>query len=343
VEEFLKKYQQRPVVEYPNDVSSNPLVSVSVMTYQHVNYIQQCLDGILMQKTNFPVEILVGEDGSTDGTRELCVDYAKKYPDRIRLFLHHRENNIKINGIPTGRFNYLYNLFSSRGKYVAFCEGDDYWTHPGKLQRQVDFLENNPDYGMVSTDVELIDQAGQQLEENPMVSQQRKNRKPEVSFYDLLNVNHVNTCTTCIRKHLIKSLADRVIRESLGFVFDYWYWLNISLASKIGIFYEKTSAYRVHEGGLSRQQNFLSFNRPLVQYDVMRKYLNVVDRQEFKSHSDVILKGILSLIRNQRISFFLKIKLMALLFQKFRLLPEMLHAFAKMARKCCLRMPEKLS
>ncbi|MDZ7795668.1 MAG: glycosyltransferase [Candidatus Marinimicrobia bacterium] len=66
------------------------LVSVVVVTYQHSNYIKDCLDGILMQKTDFPVEILLGEDASTDGTREICIEYANKYPDKIRLFLHHR-------------------------------------------------------------------------------------------------------------------------------------------------------------------------------------------------------------------------------------------------------------
>jgi glycosyltransferase involved in cell wall biosynthesis len=68
-----------------------PLVSVTVTAYQHVNYIKECLDGIIMQKTNFDFEIIVGEDESTDGTRELCIEYAEKYPDKIRLFLRDRK------------------------------------------------------------------------------------------------------------------------------------------------------------------------------------------------------------------------------------------------------------
>ncbi|TDN89146.1 glycosyl transferase family 2 [Salegentibacter sp. 24] len=146
IQDFLKAYQKKEVNSFKNSSVEKPLVSVSIVTYQHVNYIKECLDGILMQKTNFPFEILLGDDESTDGTREICLEYARKYPEKIRFFLHHRENNIKINGAPTGRFNFIYNLFTARGKYIALCEGDDYWTDPLKLQKQVDFLEENEGY-----------------------------------------------------------------------------------------------------------------------------------------------------------------------------------------------------
>ena len=104
--------------------------------------LRDCLDGILMQKTDFPYEIIIGEDGSTDGTREICIEYANKYPNLIRLFLRDRNvshltnkdgNDIMLNG----KFQKLH----ARGKYYAPCEGDDYWTDPYKLQKQVDFLE----------------------------------------------------------------------------------------------------------------------------------------------------------------------------------------------------------
>lgn len=142
---FEDKFEKKPVTEVPNKLIDLPIVSVCVQTYQHSNYIKQCLDGILMQQTNFPFEILLGEDESTDGTREICLEYAKKYPDKIRLFLHHRENNIEVNGIPTGRFNFLYNLFQAKGSYIALLDGDDYWTDPLKLQKQFDFLNENPE------------------------------------------------------------------------------------------------------------------------------------------------------------------------------------------------------
>lgn len=149
-QEFKDKYQREDVTEYRNNVNAMPVVSVCVLTYQHISYIKECLEGILMQQTSFSFEILLGEDHSTDGTREICIEYAQKYPDKIRLFLHNRENNILIGGRLTGRFNLLYTLFCSRGKYIAMCEGDDYWTDPLKLQKQFDFLENNPECTLCS-------------------------------------------------------------------------------------------------------------------------------------------------------------------------------------------------
>lgn len=145
LKEFREKYEHKKVIEYPSEVSENPVVTVCVMTYNQVGYITECLEGILMQKTNFTVEILLGDDESSDGTREVCLEYAKLYPQKIRMFLHHRANNIKINGNSSGRFNFIYNLLSAKGKYIALCEGDDYWTDPLKLQKQVDFMENDED------------------------------------------------------------------------------------------------------------------------------------------------------------------------------------------------------
>ena len=98
------------------------------------------MDSLLNQKTNFDYEILIGEDCSDDSTREICIDYANRFPEKIRLFLHNRENNIKINEFHTGRFNVLYNLYSSKGKYIAFCEGDDFWLDEFKLEKQLKII-----------------------------------------------------------------------------------------------------------------------------------------------------------------------------------------------------------
>jgi glycosyltransferase involved in cell wall biosynthesis len=121
-----------------------PLVSVVVVTYQHAAYIEECLTSILKQETTFPVEILVGEDESTDGTRAICERYAKEHPHRIRLFLRSRKDVLHIRGQATGRANFMALLASAKGKYIAWCEGDDYWTDVLKLQKQVDLLEDDP-------------------------------------------------------------------------------------------------------------------------------------------------------------------------------------------------------
>lgn len=123
-----------------------PLVSICSITYNHAPYIRQCLDGFLMQKTKFRYEIIIHDDASTDGTTEIIKEYAEKHPDLITP-ISQKENQYSkgIRGMYP-RFCFPH----AKGKYIALCEGDDYWTDPLKLQKQVDFLETNPDYVMCS-------------------------------------------------------------------------------------------------------------------------------------------------------------------------------------------------
>ena len=113
-------------------------VSVFMITYNHEKYIAEALDSILMQETDFDFDIVIGEDCSTDATRRIVLEYSRKYPDKIKLLLH----NVNVGFIS----NLMYVLEACTGKYVAMCEGDDYWTDPFKLQKQVDFLEANKEY-----------------------------------------------------------------------------------------------------------------------------------------------------------------------------------------------------
>ena len=129
---------------------SNPLVSICCITYNHAPFIRQCLDGFLMQKgVNY--EILIHDDCSTDGTTEIIKEYAAKYPDLISP-LYETENQYS-KGVWVDGFNYR----RARGKYIAYCEGDDYWTDPLKLQKQVDFMEANPEYSVCFHGVEVND------------------------------------------------------------------------------------------------------------------------------------------------------------------------------------------
>src|ERR1041384_1572484 len=120
-----------------------PTISVSFITYNHAQYVAQAVDGALMQQTNMPFEIVIGEDMSTDGTREIVKNYQSRYPERIRLLLHDRRNASLANGKPTGNWNFANNIKNCRGRYVALLDGDDYWTSAKKLQKQVDYLEQN--------------------------------------------------------------------------------------------------------------------------------------------------------------------------------------------------------
>ena len=115
------------------------LVSVCIITYNHEKFIAQNLESVLMQKTNFPIEIVIAEDCSTDNTRTIIKEYQDKYPDMIRPIFH----NKNVGAISNARD---YAIPQCTGKYIALCEGDDYWSDPEKLQKQVDFLENNSAY-----------------------------------------------------------------------------------------------------------------------------------------------------------------------------------------------------
>lgn len=116
-------------------------VSVICLTYNHAPYIRKCLDSFVMQKTNFPFEVLVHDDASADGTAEIVREYAEKYPDIIKPILQTENQYSK-----RVRFIQVFMLDKARGEYFAWCEGDDYWTDENKLQKQVDFLDAHPDH-----------------------------------------------------------------------------------------------------------------------------------------------------------------------------------------------------
>lgn len=136
-----------------------PLVSVSVSTYNQDAYIKQCLDSILNQKTSFPIEIIVGEDESSDNTRRICQSYAEQNQDKIRLFLRDRKEShyIYLDG-HVQRYNGIWCRMSARGKYIAICEGDDYWTDSLKLQKQVDFMEMHPEVPFCCHRFQILEQ-----------------------------------------------------------------------------------------------------------------------------------------------------------------------------------------
>ena len=119
----------------------SPVVSVICCTYNHEPYIRQCLEGFMMQKTDFPFEVLVHDDASTDNTSSIVKEFEAKFPDIIKpIYQLENQYHKKIDILTT----YLFSR--AKGRYIALCEGDDYWTDPLKLQKQVDFLEQNPLY-----------------------------------------------------------------------------------------------------------------------------------------------------------------------------------------------------
>lgn len=126
-----------------------PIVSVVMLTYNHEPYIRRAIEGVIMQKADFEFELIIGEDCSQDRTREICFEYQKKYPDKIRVLWWHK-NVFGLGGNARRTRAYC------RGEYMAMCEGDDYWTDPHKLQKQVDVMRKHPDVSLCFTNGDVF-------------------------------------------------------------------------------------------------------------------------------------------------------------------------------------------
>ena len=143
IEVFTGDPMDIPCIETSDSekLCKHPVVSVHMITYNHEPFIRQAIEGVMMQKTDFEFELVIGEDCSTDKTREICFEYQKKYPDKIRVLWWH-ENLRKVKH-PAGG-NGVRTYAHCRGEFIAYCEGDDYWVDPLKLQKQVDVMRSHP-------------------------------------------------------------------------------------------------------------------------------------------------------------------------------------------------------
>lgn len=224
-----------------------PLVSVVTITYQHALYIRQCLDSILMQETDFPFELIIGEDGSTDGTREICIDYANRYPDKIRLFLRDRtlSQYVDKNGRII-RFNGHFTRAVARGQYVAICEGDDFWLSSKKIQKQIDYM------GLHSNCSLCAHNAYRVVEDGTILS----------VFSNIENNTRLST-QQIMKKWLIPTSSIVYRRASL----DAPSWelrisngdlvIQIELSTRGSIYYfaDIMGGYRIHKGSLTHLAN----------------------------------------------------------------------------------------
>lgn len=219
--------------------SGIPDVSIAMLAYNHEKYIQEALDSVLMQRVNYSYKIILAEDKSTDKTRSIVLDYQKKYPDKIKLILQKENVGSTINN------NDL--LSNLEGRYVAALEGDDYWIDPLKLQKQVHFLEKNPDYGLSHTNFYRYSQNRQT---------NIKNKIPPLIkdfFYGLLRSHYpIGTLTTVFRKDVWESYITDVDPFSRDWLMgDLPLWLYISRFHKVHYLNEICAVYRVLEESAS--------------------------------------------------------------------------------------------
>lgn len=236
-------------------------VSVCCLAYNHASYIRQCLDGFLMQKTNFPIEILIHDDASTDGTQDIIREYEAKYPDIIKP-IYQKENQYS-KGIS---ISLTYNWSRAKGKYVAICEGDDYWTDPYKLQKQVDFLESHPDYVMCSHRFNQYIQDKNFLEEEKDSTFQGAN-------YDLKNLIGGKWLTQTLTVMYRRSALDLKQYDLYGMSMDIILFYALLKNGKGYCFPDIMGVYRLHGGGVwsevsLNQRRLIEFKARLAIYNV---------------------------------------------------------------------------
>lgn len=220
--------------------TTDVIVSICCITYNHEHYITEALDGFLMQKVNFKYEIIIGDDCSTDHTRKIVEEYIQKYPNIVRLVKQAPNVGAIKNQIKT--------LNEAKGKYIALCDGDDYWTDSSKLQRQVDFMESHKDCAICSHYTQVINEEGALVYENlsPVAL--------EFTYGDVLLGKREETrvCSMLIKNnYLIKQISrQHWLYHTYGTDTFFKLYTVAHSHGKIYVLPEVMAVYRLHKNGV---------------------------------------------------------------------------------------------
>lgn len=229
------------------EINQEIKVSVCMITYNHAKYIDKAIEGVLVQNTNFKVELLISDDASPDETESIVKRFLEKPNDHVQIKYFKHSNN--IGPIP----NFQWTLEQCRGLYIAICDGDDYWTDELKIQKQFDFLENNPDYSLVFTRFNTLIQLDNFLGEDKNGHYFNQNDVIEFDLQKFEKGWHIGTQTVLFRKE----------RFDLKIVSNYKYFRDIHLYFHLlktgrGACLNRFSAvYRIHFGGIHNSKSEL--------------------------------------------------------------------------------------
>lgn len=236
----------------------NPKVSVIVVTYNHEKYILSCIESILNQKTEYPFELIICDDCSTDDTSNLISTFLANSNNKIDIKYIRHSKNIGVSD------NFTHGLRECAGNYIAICDGDDYWIDPKKIERQVSFLENNPEYVLITENADILDNYGYHL-----------NTKISLGPFDQEYLIFQNICTTCTVLFRKSKSIDSIIFPSLTII-DYPLYLTL-LNNGLGYYSNNTSAvYRMHQNGVYTSMSNL------------KKIKNEIDIFEFLMRQDAL-------------------------------------------------------
>ena len=298
---FLRPTDLREVQNSDSGENVRMKLSVMMITYNHERFIAHAIESVLTQRVNFDYEIVVGEDCSTDGTRDIVMDFQLRYPERIFPLL--RDRNLGAIG------NLNATLAMCRGQYIALLEGDDYWSCEDKLQRQVDFLDTHPNSAMCCHRVQFLDQTGfAQKDVFPSLS------PGPYTIEDLLKGNFVMTCSAVLRRNLIPPLPRWFSKMKLG---DWPLFALVARHGTIELMDEIMAVYRVHatstwsslplisrfrEGArmlraLDRHLDFRYTN--IIRQTIVSSYLELAITARRNNNRIETLKHILGCLRNR--------------------------------------------
>lgn len=278
-----------------------PVVSIACITYNHENYLSQCIEGFLMQKTNFPIEIIIHEDASTDKSAIILKEYSDKHPDLI--FPIFQVENKFSKGINPG-FEFVFP--KCRGKYIALCEGDDYWTDPYKLQKQVDFLEANDDYSICSHRYKILHQESGKIESdnNSSVVNNINN-----GFSFDLNIFFQGWYLHVLSVVFRKNALDYDFLKKVKYPSDYMLFYSILKNGKGYLFGFEGAVYRKHQGGIYTSNSTL--NQAYVMYDCLKDLIKIDNNKLIKSMFNyrifIYIKTYIRYSNNISISFLYKL------------------------------------
>ncbi len=213
-------------------INSNLMVSVCMITYNHEKYIHDAIAGILIQKVNFEIELVIGDDHSTDATLAICKEYEKNKAIHIKTLT--ADKNLGIGP------NFIRTLQACEGKYIAVCEGDDYWTDPNKLQKQITFLEANPKYSAIGHQTEIINENCPGKSELFTCYEEKTLSKKEIIQS---NVFHTNAIV--FRKDAFAKFK----YSNIQYFFDHELFILLAQSGMFYILSDVMSVYRRHDSG----------------------------------------------------------------------------------------------
>jgi len=241
---------------------SKPTVSVAMITYGHEEYIKQAIEGVLMQECNFEIELIIANDSSPDNTDNVIKKIIQNHPKSYCIkYTKHDEN---IGMMP----NFVWDLNQCNGKYIALCEGDDYWTDPLKLQKQVDFLEKNDDFSLCFHKIKILKK--KRLVKDFITN----NRKDITTINDIARINYIHTPSVLFRNGLIKEFPSWYLLGPNG---DHPLYILLAQYGKIKFIDSFMAVYRVHSGGvwsLQRKNNLPIIKKTIVVQKLMIDYFN---------------------------------------------------------------------